>query len=161
MTKWPVYLVRQEFSEESITSEFARADPIGNRGPEPADLSSEGGRRWLRLEAAARLEQGQGGAAVKLLCAEHPQRLGGHVKLLPAPFGASMLSFTDNTFRLESGLHVRAREWFCWLFDIDRELVEVLIHCPAGHGMHPATAPVVGALARFRATGKVQRLLVT
>ncbi|MEW6059365.1 MAG: hypothetical protein AB1551_04365 [Actinomycetota bacterium] len=161
MTDWTAYLVSQEPSGGYVIPDFAGADPIGNRGPEPADLSSEEGRRWLRLEAAARLMQGQGEGAVELMCAQHPTRLVCRVSILPDPCGASMLSYLDTSTRLLPGHRpTRARDWFCFLLDVDDELTELPTACPAGHEIYTAAAPILDAIGGFRATRKVRRLAV-
>jgi hypothetical protein len=161
VANWDTYLVSEDPGRGHAISDFVRVDPIGNRGPVPADLSSEQGRRWLRLEAAARLMQGQGETAVELLCAQHPARLVGRVEILPYPCGASLLSYLDTSTRLLPGHRpTHARDWYCWLLDVDDELTELPIACPERHDIRAAVAPLVDAVARFRATSEVQRLLV-
>jgi len=161
VTNWTPYLISEDPGRGHAVSDFVRVDPIGNRGPEPADLSSEEGRRWPRLEAAARLMQGQGETAVELTCAQHPTRLLCGVSILPDPCGASVLSYLDTSTRLLPGHRpTRARDWFCFLLDHDDELTEIPMACPEGHDIYSAAAPVVDAVARFRATREVQRLLV-
>jgi hypothetical protein len=159
---WTAYLVSEDPGRGHAVSDFVRVDPIGNRGPEPADLSSEEGRRWLRLEAAARLIRDEGETAVELMCAQHPTRVLCTVKILPDPCGASMLSYLDTSTRLLPGHRpTRARDWFCWLLEVDEELAEIPMACSEGHDIYPASAPVVDAVATFRATRGVQQLLVS
>jgi hypothetical protein len=158
---WTTYLISEDPGRGHAVSDFIRTDPIGNRGPQPADLTSEEGRRWLRLEAAARLTQGQGEAAVELMCAQHPTRLVCRASILPDPCGASLLSYLDTSTRALPGHRpTRARDWFCFLLDHDDELKEIPMACSEGHDIYPAAAPIVDAVATFRATSKVQQLLV-